>query len=164
MTGTYSYRNEAAWQADVMGTAAKFGWQVSHQLRSIGTRSGLPDLELLHPRSGVAARAELKTANLRASTLAPAQIVMLDLLAQCGVECAVWRPADRDAIDRWLAKPVLFDLPQSWTWDLGSAAQPRLREIRLLQPAELEQLVRVVGPQHGVLYEQRDDTFTPRFT
>lgn len=153
------YRTETAWQSDVVTTATRFGWVAWHHHDSRRTRAGLPDLELLHPR-GFSARVELKADDLTKSRLSPEQVVTLDLLEHCGSECAVWRPGDRAAIDDWLVRPHK-QMPGLWA--VHVFPYRRLREIRLLQPAELTRLVVEVGPAHGVTYGRRDDTFTPGF-
>lgn len=71
-----------------------YGWEVWHQLDSIGTRAGLPDLIMVRPPRVVFA--ELKSEHGR---LSAQQKVALELLERCtGVEMYVWRPRDWDAL------------------------------------------------------------------
>ena len=79
--------------------AEVFGWAVFHQLDSVGTRAGFPDLVMVRPPRVVFA--ELKSEHGR---LTPAQRLVLELLGRCpGVEAYTWRPSDEPAIWRVLS-------------------------------------------------------------
>jgi hypothetical protein len=75
--------------------ARLYQWVDFHQLHSVGTRSGWPDLVLLSSRHKRALFAELKTE--RGKLSAP-QVQVLELLHACGFETRVWRPSDWAAI------------------------------------------------------------------
>lgn len=92
---------EAELQAAVIGLAGRQGWMVYHTHDSRRSQAGYPDLHLIHPDTGRSMFRELKTQRGR---IRPAQAEWLDGLARCGVDAAVWRPADwfDDTIDRQL--------------------------------------------------------------
>lgn len=89
-------------QSAVIGLARRLGWRVMHlhdsrrQVsggRVIGDKDakGWPDLTLVHPGRGRILFRELKSAKGR---LTPEQTSWLDTLQACGLDAAVWRPAD----------------------------------------------------------------------
>jgi len=80
--------------------AALSGWKWRwHQLDSIGTQSGMPDLILV--RAPRIIFAELKSEHGR---LSPAQKSAIADLEQCpGIETFVWRPSDWQTIVEVLA-------------------------------------------------------------
>lgn len=88
-------QSERDWQRQVIAAAELHGWRCWHDYDSRRNTAGWPDLVLCHPprldRPGRALFVELKTATGRVS---PTQQQWLDLLAACGLEVDVWRPAD----------------------------------------------------------------------
>lgn len=80
--------SEAAWQTTVTDLAKVYGWMVFHQLDSRGTEEGWPDLVLIRPPECLFV--ELKTDRGR---VRPAQSLVLESLAACGLEVHIWRPA-----------------------------------------------------------------------
>ena len=80
--------------------ARLYGWIDWHQLDSMGTRGGLPDLILLRPPRVIFA--ELKSEYGR---LTPQQRDAIAMLGRCpGVETYVWRPRDWQTIVQTLGK------------------------------------------------------------
>ena len=89
---------EREWQTLVVETARWAGWRVHHTppaqtptgrwLTPTEGHNGWPDLVLAHPKRGVII-VELKADKGR---LSDAQVEWLHVLAQGGVETAVWRP------------------------------------------------------------------------
>lgn len=103
--------NEATLQEHIIGTtpgregvAVRFGWEVLH-VRAGRTRhgwrvpvtgslgAGWPDLILARPPRVLAV--ELKSPTGKVD---PEQQHVLDVLALCGIETHVWRPADWESI------------------------------------------------------------------
>lgn len=50
---TKNATNEKDFQRDVIRAAEALGWKVHHEVFSLGTRPGYPDLTLAHPNHGV---------------------------------------------------------------------------------------------------------------
>ncbi len=74
------------------------GWAHYHAWLSIHSPRGWPDYALCRPPRLVLA--ELKRERGKVS---PSQEIWLGLLRKCpGVECYLWRPSDRDEIERVL--------------------------------------------------------------
>lgn len=126
---------EVVWQRQVQELARTLGWVDFHHLRSVGTRAGVPDLELLHPAKGMHVRVELKS---ETGTLSAAQVAMLDLLDRChpagGLRLYVWRPSDLpDATGVLQGKGSHLNGPTAWD-------ACRLAEIDSLGPKELRRL------------------------
>jgi len=115
---------EADFQRHVIGLARSLGWGVAastwkraadeaaaygqplpldglifHPRFSVGSEAGWPDLTLMRRRDGRVLFRELKTDTGRVSDR---QRAVLDLMAACGLDVAVWRPADLDQIGREL--------------------------------------------------------------
>lgn len=91
--------SEKHFMARVRRAAEAFGWAVFHQLDSLGTRAGFPDLVMVRPPRVIFA--ELKSEHGR---LTAAQRLVLELLGRCpGVEAYTWRPSDESAIWRVLS-------------------------------------------------------------
>lgn len=91
--------SEKHFMARVRRRAEVLGWSVFHQLDSIGTRPGFPDLVLV--RAPRVIFAELKSEHGR---LTLAQRSLLEQLGQCpGVEAYTWRPSDESVIWRVLS-------------------------------------------------------------
>lgn len=109
---------EAAWQAVVEAIARAHGWRIYHapdnspRTSSRGTRyvqnvrAGWPDLVLCKPPRLLVV--ELKRQTGRPT---PEQLGWLDDLAACGVEAALWRPADRRVVEDVLAGRTLLNWP-----------------------------------------------------
>ena len=90
--------SEKQFMQRVKRRAEVHGWMVWHQLDSIGTRSGLPDLIMVRPPRLVFA--ELKSAHGR---LSPAQREAIARLLDCPqVEAYVWYPRDDAVISKVL--------------------------------------------------------------
>lgn len=88
--------SEAAFQQAVLTLARHCGWLAFHPHNSQRSAPGYPDLTLCHPASGRVLFIELKTAR---GKLRPEQRTWLWALGKCpGVEVALWRPAQWDAI------------------------------------------------------------------
>ena len=82
---------EAQLLAAVRQLARYRGWWIYHTAISRGSDSGWPDLAMINPRHRRFLAVELKSEH---GKLTPDQISWLDALDQCGIETAVWRPAD----------------------------------------------------------------------
>lgn len=80
---------EAQFQGAVVKLARLMGYTTYHTHDSYRSDPGFPDLLMCRPPRVIAA--ELKS---KGGKVAPAQQSWLDLLAACGVEVYVWRPAD----------------------------------------------------------------------
>lgn len=87
--------------ATVREIAATLGWRTMHQLHSIGTEPGWPDLVLVRDRRLLIR--ELKSMRGRVT---PAQDVWLTELALTGVDAGVWRP------DQLLSGLILTELSE----------------------------------------------------
>lgn len=91
--------SEAHFQARLRRRAAALGWKDFHQLFSMGTRSGLPDLMLL--RAPRLVFAELKSEHGR---VLPSQTRIIDELRKVEtVDTYLWRPSQEQEIWRVLA-------------------------------------------------------------
>lgn len=107
---------ERAWQGQVLGLAAFYGWRAYHTHDSRRSQRGFPDLVLLRPPEIIFA--ELKTRTGKAST---EQAEWLDGLALVAAslrahlpeglgadeprfDVYLWRPADFDTVHRRLAR------------------------------------------------------------
>jgi hypothetical protein len=84
----------------VVDAARLGGWLSYHTFDSRRSPAGFPDLVLVRPPTLLIV--ELKTAKGR---LRPEQADWLNALARCGIECAVIRPADADALVARLVNP-----------------------------------------------------------
>lgn len=84
---------ESAWQQQVVELATLYGWLHYHAYDSRRSDPGWPDLVLVRPPKLLVV--ELKTDTGR---LTRSQTEWLALLDACGVETAVWRPRDFDAV------------------------------------------------------------------
>lgn len=95
--------DEASWLAYVTDYATRVArppWRRYHTLNSVGSDSGFPDLVLLRPPRLLFV--ELKTDRGRVT---PGQWLWLDDLGALPpdvVEVYVWRPSDREAVERIL--------------------------------------------------------------
>jgi hypothetical protein len=90
---------EKAWQATVLEIAETCGWQRRyHTYDSRRSTPGFPDLCLCRPPRLLFA--EVKREDGRVSR---DQWGWYDDLKRCGVEVYIWRPSDRDEVDRVLA-------------------------------------------------------------
>lgn len=96
--------SEKQFQAQVIRAAKTRGWSCYWTWSSIHSPAGWPDLVLLHPADGRALFRELKTDKGR---LTPSQKECLGELECAGLDAAVWRPADWDAIMRELGYDVI---------------------------------------------------------
>lgn len=85
--------SERDWQSFVVDLARLHGWESFHVLNSRGMTAGWPDLVLLRPPCALFV--ELKR---EAGKVSAAQGRVLALLEGCGLEVAVWRPSDADAV------------------------------------------------------------------
>lgn len=113
-TGVAGNELEAPWQATVEGLLRFYGWRYYHTHRSDRSPPGFPDLVAIRGLELIFA--ELKTDTGRT---APAQVAWLDDLGRFAAELAnltpepcdpamgvyVWRPRDRDEVERVLAGP-----------------------------------------------------------
>lgn len=81
--------------ASILDGAASMSGLVFHPRFSVGSESGWPDLVLCRRRDGRVLFREVKTDRGR---LTPRQAAVLELLAACGLDAGVWRPADMDRI------------------------------------------------------------------
>jgi hypothetical protein len=84
---------ERQWQELIVDMARLHGWWVHHHYDARHSTPGWPDLVLMRPPELVFV--ELKTNRGRVTT---EQRDVLAGLAACGVETAVWRPADEVAV------------------------------------------------------------------
>lgn len=117
--------SEAEFQASVVKTARDLGWGVSlaawkrdnaeleaygqpaaaleglvfHPRFSVGSEPGWPDLVLVRRRDRRVLFRELKSDH---GVVHPRQAAVLDLLTACGLDAAVWRPADMERIGKEL--------------------------------------------------------------
>lgn len=92
--------------ADVRRVARLAGWETYHPWRSDHSEEGYPDLTLLKGERLVFA--ELKTEK---GVVSPAQQRWLDLLSHVqGVEVYLWRPRERERIDKILGLPQVGEL------------------------------------------------------
>lgn len=101
--------DEKTWQQQVIDTAHMFGWRVAHFRPLLDSHKrwrtpvqadgkGWPDLVLVRD---TVLFVELKTDT---SDLEPDQRLWLNLLTNAGVETAVWRPRDAEAVMQRLAR------------------------------------------------------------
>lgn len=97
---------EREWQSKVVRIAILNGWHYYHppDNKPINGRiqkvvSGFPDLTLV--RDGKIIFAELKRETGR---LSDEQILWLDELQKCNIDCYVWRPSDIEKVVTILAK------------------------------------------------------------
>jgi len=91
--------SEKHFMGRVQRAAKVFGWAVFHQLDSVGTAPGFPDLVLIKPPRVIFAELKSEHGRLRLS-----QRLVLSLLARCpGVETYTWRPSDEPVIWRVLS-------------------------------------------------------------
>lgn len=109
MTTAAAYRmalleqmSETTFQSEVIGMASDLDWYAFHHPDSRkDTKAGLPDLTLLHLRTGRIIFAELKTMTGR---LRPSQRRFLEAaLLDSSNELALWRPSDLEEIALILA-------------------------------------------------------------
>jgi hypothetical protein len=117
--------SEADFQAQVVKLARDLGWGVTiqawkrtneelafygappeplaglvfHPRFSVGSEPGWPDLVLIRRRDRRVLFRELKS---DAGVVHPRQAAVLELLSACGLDAAVWRPADLERIGREL--------------------------------------------------------------
>jgi hypothetical protein len=103
---------ERDWQRYVIDLARTLGWRVAH-FRPAQTQTGrwvtpvaadgagFPDLVLVRDR---VVFAELKT---NTGKVAPQQVLWRDAIIAAGAEHHVWRPRDRDDVQRVLQRTVL---------------------------------------------------------
>jgi hypothetical protein len=89
--------SEAHFMGRIRTLARLYGWQDWHQLSSLGTRPGYPDLHLLRPPRSIFA--ELKSEH---GHLTRVQRETLALLTACGHEAYAWKPSDLPSIVRIL--------------------------------------------------------------
>ena len=92
---------EKAWQQQVVELAELYRWRVYHTYDSRRSHAGWPDLVLVRPPELLVVELKTDTGRLR-----PAQRDWLDDLAACGVEVAVWRPRDFEAVHDRLRIPT----------------------------------------------------------
>lgn len=91
---------EKAWQQQVIELARLYQWLVYHTFDSRRSEPGWPDLVLVRPPELLVV--ELKT---DAGRLTAAQKAWLAALAACGLETALWRPRDFEAVHERLKLP-----------------------------------------------------------
>jgi hypothetical protein len=93
--------DEKGWQADVMATAERCGWQLRyHTFDSRRSTAGFPDLVLV--RAPRVIFAELKRNDQRPTA---EQWRWINELGDCdGVEAYIWCPDDRATVDRILSQ------------------------------------------------------------
>ena len=72
---------------------------VFHPRFSVGSEPGWPDLCLMRRRDGRVLFRELKS---DAGVVHPRQAAVLNLMTACGLDAAVWRPADLERIGKEL--------------------------------------------------------------
>jgi hypothetical protein len=84
---------EREWQQQVVDTATLYGWRHFHAYDMRRSDPGWPDLVLCRPP-------EVLVVELKSSTgrLSAPQKEWLSALSGCGLETAVWRPEDFDAV------------------------------------------------------------------
>jgi hypothetical protein len=87
------HTHEKSFQASIVQLAGLLGWRVYFTYDSRRSPSGFPDLVLL--KGDRALFRELKVAGGR---LAPDQVTWGDALTAAGLDYAVWRPSEWDAI------------------------------------------------------------------
>lgn len=96
---------EREFQRAVIELAHTFGWRIAH-FRPAMTKhgwatpvaadgKGYPDLHLVHPERGVSLFRELKVGR---NKLTDEQAAWGEWLTAAGLDWAVWRPVDMDAI------------------------------------------------------------------
>lgn len=104
--------SEATWQEQVIQLAHAHGYKSMHVRRSIGkgrrwttatSCDGWPDLVLWNPVKQRTMFVELKS---EAGVLTVEQRQVLQSLSIAGNEVHVWRPADLDAANAALARPI----------------------------------------------------------
>jgi hypothetical protein len=93
--------SERDFQAQVLDLATLYGWRHFHTLNARGSDAGWPDLVLCRPPELLVVELKSQTGRLRA-----AQREWLDALRACGVDTALWRPEDFDAIHARLRRRV----------------------------------------------------------
>lgn len=86
---------ESDFQAQVIHVAKLYGWLCYHTYDSRRSTPGYPDLALLHPVKHRYLLRELKTDRGR---LKPAQSLWIETLKLSGIDAAIWRPSQWDAI------------------------------------------------------------------
>jgi hypothetical protein len=91
--------SETDFQLAVRRWARVGGWLVYCTYDSRRSPHGYPDLVLVHPKRHLLVFAENKSASGR---LSPHQHSWLAALAAVASDVCVWRPADADAIQRFL--------------------------------------------------------------
>jgi hypothetical protein len=97
--------SEREFMRQVIQLAHMHGWRHFHNLYSIGSDRGWPDLVLVHPKRGVI-YAELKS---EIGVLRLEQQQWLLDLDQAGQKVFVWRPGQLDEINRILACVVTIE-------------------------------------------------------
>lgn len=95
---------EKAFQAAVVQLARLCRWRVYYDTEPLGSPPGWPDLVLC--RDGVLIFRELKTDTGR---LSPEQRRWISDLAECGMDVAVWRPADWPRIEATLKGQLVLE-------------------------------------------------------
>jgi hypothetical protein len=93
---------EKAFQAEVIRLAKRNGWRCFHPYDSRRSKSGWPDLAMVHRSYGFVL-AELKTADGR---LSDAQEEWLADLREAGVRVYLWRPQDFEEIGSVLSGQI----------------------------------------------------------
>lgn len=100
---------EEVWQREVLRLAGYYGWTLTyHTYDSTRSNPGWPDL-VLHRPPGELLVVELKADKGRVK---PAQQEWLRALACSGVETAVWRPRDLDAVHERLKRRRFRPVPR----------------------------------------------------
>jgi VRR-NUC domain len=96
---TAAQLDEKTWLEEVIDAAWRCGWQRRyHTFDSRRSTAGFPDLVLCRPPRLVFAECKRENGKLTVE-----QAIWLNDLDLCGMEVYVWRPSDRDTVDRILA-------------------------------------------------------------
>ena len=95
---------ESAWHREVCDIARSLGWAYYHTVNPRKSNAGFPDLVLVRERIIFA---ELKRE--KGGRVSEAQQDWFDLLTLAGAECYIWKPSDRDMVDRVLSVRVVSD-------------------------------------------------------
>lgn len=104
---------EVQWSRQVREIATLYGWELMyHTHRSDRSDPGFPDEVLCRPPRVLFVELKTQTGRIR-----PAQRAWMDGLTACGLEVALWRPADRDEVIRVLRKDGCRPGPLPWAAD-----------------------------------------------
>ena len=90
---------EKEFQSQVITLARACGWMHYHTYDSRRSVSGFPDLVLVR-----APRLLIRECKTDTGKVTPTQGEWINVLRQCGVDAAVWRPSDWPEIEATLAR------------------------------------------------------------